>query len=177
MNHARNMVTTLRNLHGNKVGAAIEELHRSENELAGALLNLSDQQKTDHEVFYVARDIARWSREHVRELARAGCDYGLDLDPEPEGESTLVARVKQKGAEIVGRHHEPTLLLLADLRHIHRVCAGVSLDWEVLAQTAQAMQDTELLALTQECHPQTLRQMRWANAKVKETAAQVMVTG
>jgi hypothetical protein len=172
-----NIVTTLRHLHGNKVGAAIEELHRSENDLAGALLNLSDQQRTDHEIFYVARDIARWSQEHVRELARAGRDYGLDLDPEPEDESTLVARMKQKGAELVGRHHEPALLLLADLRHIHRMAAGVSLDWEVLAQTAQAMKDTELLGVAEDCHPQTLRQMRWANAKVKETAAQVMVTG
>ena len=172
-----NVVTMLRNLHGNKVGAAIEELHRSENDLAGALLNLSDQQKTDHEISYVARDIARWSQEHVRRLAGAGRDYGLDLDPEPEDESTLLARMKQKGAELVGRHHEPTLLLLADLRHVHRMCAGVSLDWEVLAQTAQAMRDTELLAVCKDCHPQTLRQMRWANAKVKETAAQVMVTG
>ncbi len=168
---------TLRSLHGNKVGAAVEELHRSENDLAGALLNLSDQQKVDHEIFYVARDIAAWSQEHVRRLAEVGRDYRLDLDPNPEDEATLLARVKQKGAELAGRFHEPTLMLLADLRHIHRMAAGVSLDWEVLAQTAQAMKDTELLSIAQECHPQTLRQMRWANAKVKETAAQVMVTG
>ncbi|WP_198020149.1 molybdopterin-dependent oxidoreductase [Nocardioides sp. J54] len=64
-----------------------------------------------------------------------------------------------------------------DLRHLHRTAAGVSLDWEVLAQTAQAMKDERLLAVAEDCHPQTLRQMRWANAKVKETAAQVMVTG
>jgi hypothetical protein len=29
---------------GTRIGMAIEELHRSENDLAGALLNLSDQQ-------------------------------------------------------------------------------------------------------------------------------------
>ena len=171
------LAQALRTLHGNKVGATIQELHRAENDLAGALLNLSDQQKVDHEVFFVARDIAAWSHEHVRRLAEVGRDYGLDLDPEAEDEPTLLARMKQKGAEAVGRFHEPTLLLLADLRHVHRVAAGVSLDWEVLAQTAQAMQDSELLSITQQCHPQTLRQMRWANAKVKETAAQVMVTG
>lgn len=172
-----NPVRTLRSLHGNKVGAAIEELHRAENNLAGALLNLSDQQKVDHEIFYVARDIGGWSQEHVRRLAEVGADYGLELDPDPEDEATLLAKIKQKGSELTGRFHEPALLLLADLRHIHRTAAGVSLDWEVLAQTAQAMQDTELLSLTQDCHPQTLRQMRWANAKVKETAAQTMVTG
>lgn len=172
-----NPVRSLRSLHGNKVGAAIEVLHRAENDLAGALLNLSDQQKVDREIFYVARDIAAWSQEHVRRLAEVGADYGLELDPDPKDEATLVAKIKQKGSELTGRFHEPALLLLADLRHIHRTAAGVSLDWEVLAQTAQAMRDTELLSLTQDCHPQTLRQMRWANAKVKETAAQTMVTG
>jgi hypothetical protein len=168
---------TLRSLHGNKVGAAIEELHRSENDLAGALLNLSDLQKGDHEIFYVARDIAGWSQQHVRRLAEVGRDYGLELDPEPEDETTLLERLKQKGSELTGRLHEPALLLLADLRHLHRTAAGVSLDWEVLAQTAQALKNTELLSTAQHCHPQTLRQMRWANAKVKETAAQIMVTG
>ena len=169
--------TTLRGLKGNKVGMAIEELHRAENDLAGALLSLSDQQKVDHEVYYVARDIARWSQEHVRELAKVGGEYGLDLDPEPEDESAVSARLKQKGAEALGRFHAPSLLLLAGLRHVHRTAAGVSLDWEILAQTAQALQDTELLDVAQKCHPETLRQMRWANAKLKETAAQVMVTG
>jgi hypothetical protein len=168
---------TLRSLHGNKVAAAIEELHRVENDLASDLLNVSDRHKVDHEVFYVARDIARWSQEHVRLLSEIGRDYGLDLDPDPEDEATLLARMKQKGSELTGRFHEPTLLLLADLRHIHRTAAGASLDWEVLAQTAQAMKDTELLANAERCHPQTLRQMRWANSKVKETAAQIMVTG
>jgi hypothetical protein len=172
-----NLPALLRSLHGNKVGAAVHELHRSENELAAALLNLSDMQKADHEIFYVARDIARWSQEHVRRLAEIGPQYGLDLDPEPQDEETLVAKLKQKSAELTGRFHEPTLLLLAELRHIHREAAGVSLDWEVLAQTAQAMKDEELLALAKDCHPQTLRQLRWANAKVKEASAQIMVTG
>jgi hypothetical protein len=169
--------STLRSLHGNKVGAAIEELHRSENDMVGALLNLADQQKVNHEIFYVARDIARWSHEHVRRLAAAGRDYGLELDPDAEFEAGLLARAKHKGSELTGRFHEPGLLLLADLRHLHLMAAGVSLDWEILAQTAQAMRDRELLSLAEDCHPETLRQLRWANAKVKETAAQIMVTG
>jgi hypothetical protein len=169
--------SALRSTKGNKVGMAIEELHRAEDDLVGALLSLADEQKVDHEVFHVARDIAGWSQEHVRELARVGRAYGLDLDAEPAGEPGLIARVKHKGSELAGRHHEPGLLLLADLRHVHRMAAGASLDWEVLAQTAQALKDTELLDVAQRCHPETLRQMRWANAKIKETAAQVMVTG
>lgn len=160
----------------NKVGMALRELHRSENDLAGELLQASDRHKVDHEIFYVARDIARWSQEHVRELARVGEDYGLDLDPEAGDDNTIIATVRQKGAELLGRQHDPALLLLADLRRIHRMAAGVSLDWEILAQTAQALKDRELLSLAKDCHPQTLRQMRWANAQLKVQSAQVMVT-
>ena len=168
---------TLRSLHGNKVGAAIEELHRAERGLAGALLNLSDQQRADHEVFHVARDLAGWSQEHIRGLAEVGRAYDLDLDPSPVEPSALLAGAKQKGSELMGRFHEPGLLLLADLRHVHREAAGVSLDWDVLGQTAKALKDADLQAVAERCHPQTVRQMKWAEAKVKEASAQIMVTG
>lgn len=161
----------------NKLALAIAELHGAENDLAGKLLQISDREKTDHEIFYLGRDLARWSQEHVRELARVGATYDLDLDPEPEDDDSVLSRLRQKGSELVGRHHDPSLLLLYDLREVHRMAAGTSLDWEILAQTAQALKDRELLQLTKECHPQTLRQLRWANAKLKESAAQVMVTG
>jgi hypothetical protein len=170
-------VSALRSLQGNKVGLTIEELHRAENDLVVALLHLADQHKVEHDVFYVARDIAGWSRQHVRELARAGHRYGVTLDEDPDDEPSLLGRVRQKGSELTGRLHEPGLLLLADLRHVHRMAAGTSVDWEVLAQAAQALKDTDLLAVAERCHPQTLRQMRWANAKIKETASQVIVTG
>lgn len=159
-----------------KVPMALEELHRSENDLAADLLRISDRHKADHEVHHVARDIARWSQEHVRGLARIGRDHGLDLDPEPAQDPSLLAKVRQKGDELLGRHHDAALLLLADLRKVHKDAAGVSLDWEILAQTAQALKDTKLLELAERYHPETLRQMRWANAKLKETSAQVMVT-
>jgi len=159
-----------------KLHLAIEELHRSENHLARALLAASDRHKADHEVFYVARDIAGWSQRHVTELARIGADYGLDLHPEPEGESGVLEKVQQATSDLLGRRPEPGLLLLADLRHIHREAAGVSLDWELLAQAAQGARKRELLELAQRCHPDTLRQMRWANAKLKESATQALVS-
>ncbi|UYP19207.1 hypothetical protein OED52_01035 [Rhodococcus sp. Z13] len=160
----------------NEVGMAIRELHRSENAIAVELLRIADRHKTDHEVFHVARDIARWSQRHVRELARVGRDYGVDLDDEPKEPHELPAALRRRASELLGRRHAPSLLLLRDLRTAHRMAAGVSLDWEVLAQTAQALGDRELLAASQRCHPQTLRQLRWANAKLKEIAAQAVVT-
>ena len=160
-----------------RIGAALKELHRSEADLAGALVELSDRNKADHEVFHVARDLATWSREHVRRLADTARGHGVELAAEPRHEHPVLQRVKQEASELVGRHRGPSLVLLDDLRDVHLAAVGVSLDWEVLAQAAQAMKDPDLLSLAQDCHPQTLRQMRWANAKLKETAVQAIVTG
>ena len=68
------------------------------------------------------------------------------------------------------------MLLLADLRHLYRTAAGVSLDWELLGQGAQAAKDSKLLGLTKRCHPQSLRQMRWANAMLKVLSPQVLAS-
>jgi hypothetical protein len=46
----------------------------------------------------------------------------------------------------------------------------------LLAQAAQAMKERPLLDLAQDCHPQTLRQMRWANAHLKSTSPQVIAS-
>jgi hypothetical protein len=60
------------------------------------------------------------------------------------------------------------------LRHLYLQAADNSLAWEMLAQVAQAKHERELLALTQQCHPQTLRQLRWANTMIKTLSPQVL---
>jgi hypothetical protein len=159
-----------------KLDLALRELHRSENNLATDLLKVSDQHKADHEIYHVARDLARWSQQHVHELAEIGQRYGLNLKDNPEDDSGLLATVRSKTSKLVGRRLEPGLLLLADLRHLQRVAAGVSLDWELLGQGAQAAKDSELLALTKRCHPQSLRQMRWTNATLKVLSPQILAS-
>jgi hypothetical protein len=159
-----------------KLGMAIEELHRSENELYTVLLSMSDRHKVDHEVFHVTRDMARWSEQHVNELAAAGREFGLDLDPEATQSTGLLETLQQKTSELTGRHSAPGLLLLADLRHLYRESSGTSLDWELLAQGAQGAKNKELLDLAERCHPETLRVSRWANAKLKESSPQVLAS-
>ncbi|MEU2006972.1 hypothetical protein ACH47B_37870 [Rhodococcus sp. NPDC019627] len=158
-----------------KLRLAIRELYRSERKLAVDLSTLAARHKADHEIFNVARDIAGWSERHIRELAVVGKDYGLNLNSDPRTEART-APIQEKLADLLGRRPEPALALLMDLRHLHRVAAGVSLDWELLAQGAQGAKDTELLALTHRCHPETLRQMRWANAMLKILSPQFLAS-
>ncbi|GAA4419178.1 hypothetical protein GCM10023169_09610 [Georgenia halophila] len=159
-----------------KIGIVLRELHRSENDLAHELLQVADRHKVDHEIFHVARDLAEWSQRHVREIAEIAEAYGEQLDPEAEGESGLVGRALERSSELVGRAKAPGLLLLRDLREIYMKAGGVSVDWEMLGQAAQGIKHRDLLQLTKRCHPDTLRQMRWANGKLKESSTQVLVS-
>jgi hypothetical protein len=159
-----------------KLDLAIEELHRSENELHTVLLAMSDRHRVDHEVFHVTRDLATWSQQHVAALAEAGRVFHLDLDPEARHVHGLMETVRQKASELTGRRSAPGLLLLADLRHLYREASGTSLDWELLAQGAQGAKNQELLDVTERCHPQTLRVSRWANGKLKESSPQVLAS-
>ena len=160
-----------------KLKLVLRELHRSETSLARGLFLISDRHRVDHEIFYVARDIATWSQTHVREIAEIGRDYGVRLNPDPRWEAPeKVVDLRRTLSERLGRRPEPGLLLLADLRRLHRKAAGVSLDWELLAQAAQGMKKKDLLDLAKRCHPQTLRQLRWANAQLKVTSPQVIAS-
>ncbi|GEK21028.1 hypothetical protein [Cellulomonas xylanilytica] len=159
-----------------KIGLVLRELHRSESDLAHELLQVSDRHKVDHEIFYVARDLAAWSQDHVREIAQVARDYGEELDPDADGEGGVATAVRDRASELVGRLSIPGLLLLRDLREVYVKASGVSVDWEMLAQAAQGIKHTDLLDVTARCHPQTLRQVRWANGKLKESSTQVLVS-
>ncbi|WP_179810128.1 hypothetical protein [Nocardiopsis sinuspersici] len=156
-----------------KIGVALHELYDSESALAGELLRVADRHAKEQEIHHVAQDLVRWSREHVREIVAAGPRYGLELgnpdleNPEPPTE---------EAGEIPGEDSGPELLLLADLRRLYRMAAGVSLDWDLLGQGAQVVADPDLLALTKRCHPQSLRQMKWADAMLKTVSPQILAS-
>lgn len=159
-----------------RIGLVLEQLHRDENDLAQELFHVSERHKVDHEIYHLGRDLAKWSQQHVREIAAIATRYGQELDPEPRSENTLLEKLREKGSQLVGREGEAGLLLLRDLREVYTKACGVSADWELLAQAAQGIKHTELLEVARRCHPQNLRQMKWANGKLKESATQILVS-
>ena len=159
-----------------KLGLALRELHRSEVDLARELLQVSERHAAEHGVFHVARDLAQWSVGHVTVIAHVARDFDEDLDPHPRLEDGVVGRLRERGSDLVGRRGEVALLLLRDLRSIYTKASGVSVDWELLAQGAQGARDRELLEVAERCHPDTLRQARWANGMLKESATQILLS-
>ncbi|AWH90968.1 hypothetical protein [Dietzia lutea] len=159
-----------------KLGPVLRELHRSEVKLGHKLLQTSERHKVDHEIYHVGRDLVTWSRSHIAEIARIGGDYGQDLDPDPRLELGLAEKAREKGSELIGRIGDADLLVLEDLRTVYMEASGVAMDWLLIAQAAQGLRHRDLLAVAEKCQPQTKRQAKWAKAKLKETATQILVS-
>jgi hypothetical protein len=161
-----------------KIGAAIQELAASERELADRLTAVGERHRTEHDVYHVTTTLARIEQGHIDALARHAARYDVELDAGGDGpaSSKLVQAAREKTAELLGRRTEPGLLLLRDLRELHVLAAGVSLDWVALGQGAQAAIDTELLAAVTHCHSETLRTLKWTTGRLKEAAPQALTT-
>ncbi|CAM3315005.1 MULTISPECIES: hypothetical protein [Williamsia] len=160
-----------------KIKMAIVELHRSESKLARQLRSTAARHYVEPEIHHVALDLAEWSDDHVKQLADSAGRYNLFL---PRGDRhsapPIVDAIQKRVSTAFGSQPQPGIVLLADLRRLHRTAAGVSLDWELLAQGAQAVRDTDLIDLAAQSHPQSLRQMRWANAMLKTLSPQILAS-
>jgi hypothetical protein len=159
-----------------KIGLALEQVSASERQLAKELIAVAGRHRTDHDVHHVCRRLAAMSDAHVMALARFGERYGASLDAESaSGDPSVLSTVREKGAELLGRRPEPSLLLLRDLRTLHLMATEASINWVMLAQGAQAARDSKLLEVVSECHAETLRQLRWTTTRVKEAAPQALL--
>ena len=146
-----------------KLGAAIEQVATAERELAAGLLAARERHPDDQDVFHMSKTLADKGSAHLEALAPHASRYETTLD----------------GAQPAGslpETEDPALQLLSDLRHLHVLAAGASLDWVALAQGAQAAKDAELLATVSECHDETLRTLKWTTYRLKEAAPQALTS-
>jgi len=156
---------------------AIEHVAKAERELADELQAVGERHSTDHDVFHLTRTLAKRERANLHALAQHAGRYGADIGGEGNGSGPgIMATAREKSAELLGRRPEPGLLLLRDLRELHLLAAGASVDWVALAQGAQAAKDTELLETVTACHNETLRTLKWTTYRLKEVAPQVLTS-
>jgi hypothetical protein len=158
-----------------KLAVAIRDVHHAETDLHDELLALGERHKADHDVFHLTRTLAQFAQANVAALAPHGERYGADLDPQAaNGSSSLMAGLREKTSELLGRHSEVGMVLLRDVRKLYLVACEASIDWVILGQGAQGARDEDLLAVVSSCHPQTLRTVRWATTKLKESSPQIL---
>jgi hypothetical protein len=146
-----------------KLGMAIEQVASAERELADALEAVGERHSDDQDVFHMTRTLAKKERAHVDAIQEHADRYDARLDADATG-----ADEAPDG--------DPSLLLLRDLRELHLLAAGASLDWVALAQGAQAAKDTDLLDTVTACHDETLRTLKWTTYRLKEAAPQALTS-
>ncbi|MGW5386277.1 hypothetical protein [Nocardia sp. NPDC003963] len=156
-----------------KLHIVIEELQFSERELAGELSAVAIRHRAEYEIHHTAQDLAVRSQDHLRELDALAPRFGAAAARYRRHRWARLPR-GHRWRGTAGRTPDPGLRLLRDLRRLHQLAAGVSVDWELLAQGAQAAREPELLDLAAQCHPGTLRQLRWTNAMLKALSPQIL---
>lgn len=151
---------------------ALHRVHGAEQDLVVLLDEITTRHAQDHEVLHVARDLRGWSAEHIAVLTDHAADRGIRLDDDTSGPGGARRLVAAAGHLL--RRPDPGILLLEDMHDLYLAASHASLAWEMLAQIAQAQHDRDLLGLTGRCHPQTLRQIRWANTMLKTLSPQIL---
>jgi hypothetical protein len=150
-----------------KIGVMIEQLADSEQELAEELIKPGERHAADQDVFHLTKTLAKIEQGHIDALAPHAERYDVELGSPPE-------RTVFEGARLLGRRSEPALLLLRDLRGLHLLAAGASLDWTALGQAAQAAGDSQLLDVVTTGDSETLRTLKWTTYRLKEAAPQAL---
>jgi hypothetical protein len=159
-----------------KLGIAISELAEAEARLAAELERAGERHKADHDVHHLSSTLANISRAHLEKLEPFGERYDAKVEPPGDGSADggVLGTLREKASELSGRREEASLLLLRDLRRLFLMASETSLGWTVLGQAAQAARDEELLACVSDCHPDTLRQLKWVTTRLKQAAPQAL---
>ena len=158
------------------VGVVLQDLHDAEVHLHLELQRIGERHAADHEIAHVVRDLAAWSADHVERLAGEARRFGLELDTAAPATNPLVAGVRRKSSELLGRRHASAVLLVNDLRQLFGQVSLVHLDWVLLGQLAQATRDESLLSVSESCRAETERQLTWTETRLKESVVQAMAT-
>ena len=188
-----------------KIGLAIQQARSAESDLAEELEKVGARHKTDQEDYHLTRTLAEISRRNARKIAcfqerypvsggtqedeadsgllgtlrEKGSDLVESVSGGSEsggGRSGLIETAREKGSEMVGRRPESGLLRLRDLRKLYALASDASINWVILGQGAQAAKDRELLQTTEDCHPDTLRTLKWALTMIKHVSPQVLMS-
>lgn len=159
-----------------KIGTVLAAVHESETALYHRLLALSQQYVTEHEIHHVAKDVAQWFRNHLKDIAELDSDYDQALNSNVPEVKTVKHAAKRSHDATLGVDEPVGLGLLWDLRDIHMLASGISMQWTMLSQAAQALRDSELSAMVTKCQAETDRQKTWAKAQIKQLSAQTLVS-
>jgi hypothetical protein len=162
----------------NKIGQLLEDLHDAETDLAHEYRIVAERQAAEQDVYYLCHTLAKQADTHAERLRGIAQRFGKDLsEPRSDRLANIMAGVRHKTSEALGRRPESALLLLRDLRQLFLMAQEANIHWLALGQVAQAVRDHDLLDEVSGLHKETLTQIKWLKTRIKESAPQALVIG
>lgn len=149
-----------------KLPVYLSLLDGSEQALHDAYRKVAVAHGDEPDVHFLCITLATQCEAHWRKLAPVIERYGEGpADDEPE-------RLQHGG---VGEPRTGPLGLLRDLQDLYLLASLVDATWMVVKQAAQALRDTELLHVVEDCEHEVAVQLRWLLTRMKQAAPQVLV--
>ena len=160
-----------------KVHHALDAVQEAELTLAGELRTVAERHAVEHDLYYLGHARAQVCVEHLNALRPFLDRYDATaVDPDNAEQPGVLATLRHKTAELLGRAEATGLPLLHDLRHLYLLAQRVEIDWVILLQTMEAVRDREFLALAAHCHEETEITAKWLRTRIKVSSAQVLAT-
>jgi hypothetical protein len=155
--------------------AALRAVSDNEVALAHELRAVGQRHVADHDVYHLTHQLANLCERHVETLRPHALRYGEEL---PEDDlslfSGLIATVRRRAGEMLGRNEKGGALLLKDLRDLYVQAAECNVSWTIASQGAKAARDEELVEAVYACQDETGRILKWIETRLKQTAPQVL---
>jgi hypothetical protein len=160
----------------NKVGQLLEALHDAETDLAHHYRIVAERQAAEQDIYYMCHTLAEQCDRHAEEVRRIAEGFEKSLSEPHDRIANVMAGLRHKTSELLGRRPESGLVMLRDLRQLYLMAEEANIHWLGLGQVAQAVRDHRLLDEVSALHKETLTQIKWLKTRIKESAPQVLIT-
>jgi hypothetical protein len=160
-----------------KLGAALEHLHRSVDQLADELRATAERHAVQQDVYHMGRTLSARIDELASSLDPFLTAYGQSDGGGDGGEvlHSLAEKVRRGASVAAGRSGTTGMLLLRDLRDLFVQASGVEMDWTIVRQGAMAARDEPLVLAATVGLEETRRVLRWLTTRVKEASPQILM--
>ncbi len=147
------------------IGLYLMMVKDSETQLSEAFLTVAGHHQQEPDMEEICRLLASWSQQKASSTERFINKYGGKHD---RGARKLYSELFQ-GPRRGG------LALLRDLHDLWLLATEAQICWTLLAQSAQALRDKDLIETCLQNKQQSARQIAWLETRSKQAATQTLI--
>lgn len=141
-------------------------LDQAERDLADGFRQVAEGHAEEPDVYHLCKTLAIQCERHAERLQPFTERYGEEIPEEPD-------RLRQ---DFFGNGtREGSIGLLRDLQDLYMMAHECDISWTMIGQAARGANDRELLGTVDGCEPETQRQIKWIDTRMKQAAPQVLL--